>query len=93
MCFYFCQGIIRKVLRHLNLERDFFFSVWLIGRLFPAYGQAAYLPHASSLLFYPGAAPPLLLGFSLIGLAIVQTSCTAVVLSGHLWTAIVNPTS
>jgi hypothetical protein len=31
--------------------------------------------------------------FSLIGLAFVQTFCTAVVLSGHLWTAIVNPNS
>jgi hypothetical protein len=34
-----------------------------------------------------------LVGFSLIGLALVQTSCTAVVLNGHLWTAIVNPNS
>jgi hypothetical protein len=35
----------------------------------------------------------ILVGFSLIGLALVQTSCTAVVLSGHLWAAIVNPNS
>ena len=43
---------------HLNLEWDFF-SVWLIGRLFLAYGQAGRLP--SSRLLPPilarGCAP------------------------------------
>jgi glycerol uptake facilitator-like aquaporin len=63
---------------------------WLIGRLFPAL-WAGWTPTSSPYLARD--VPPLLVGFSLIGLALVQTSCTAVVLNGHLWTAIVNPNS
>jgi hypothetical protein len=44
-------------------------------------------------LLSQGLRPLLLVGFSLISLAIVQTSYTAAVLCGHLWTAIVNPNS